>query len=104
MSFTFGPVTLADAGVELRPVFDPAQRLFNVQVWRGNEPVAIHGLTEEFEYADDAAESIGEFLAEHGIRDLTGEELITLYGGLLKAEGGVDYQLFAMQVARSQQL
>lgn len=102
MDFTFGPVTLDDAHVELRPVYDPVLRTFSVQLWKDGEPAGIHGLIEAFPYPDEATEAIDAFLTAHDVRELTGEETVQLYGGLLAAKGGPDYQLFVMQLTHGQ--
>lgn len=93
-----------DVKVELRPVFDPALRTFSVQLWKDDSPSGIHGLTDNFRYADEPMEAIDAFLAERGVRALTGEEAVLLYAGLVHAKGGPDWQIFQMQLAALEQL
>lgn len=84
---------------ELRPVYDPRLRTFPVQLWTDGEPAGIHGLAEEFRFADEALEAIDGFLADRGVRRLTQEEAVLLYAGLVHAKGGADWQLLQMQAA-----
>lgn len=98
------PVQLEDAKAELRPVYDPALRTFSVQLWKGGEPGGIHGLTDNFRYADEPLEAIDAFLAERDVRALTGEEAAWLYAGLVHAKGGPDWQILLMNITASQQL
>lgn len=88
---------------ELRPVYDPRLRTFSVQLWVSGEPSGIHGLVEHFQYADEPLEAIDAFLAEHGVRALTGDEAVLLYAGLVHAKGGPGWQIFQMQVAAAEQ-
>ncbi|QDN84436.1 hypothetical protein FNV61_00150 (plasmid) [Streptomyces sp. RLB3-6] len=100
-------VDLEASGVvnaELRPVFDPALRTFSVQLWKDGEPSGIHGLIDNFRYADEPLEAVDAFLAERGVRALTGDEAVLLYAGLVRAKGGPDWQMFLMDVAASRQL
>ncbi|CUW33432.1 MULTISPECIES: hypothetical protein [Streptomyces] len=112
MNFDFenlGPLRLADAvqgediTVELRPVYDPALRIFSVQLWKDDSPSGIHGLTDQFRYADEPLEAIDAFLAENDVRALTGDEAVLLYAGLVRAKGGPDWQIFQMKVAAAEQ-
>ncbi|MFV8133165.1 hypothetical protein [Streptomyces syringium] len=96
------PEAIVPVYAELRPVYDPALRLFSVQLWVSGEPCGIHGLTDNFEYAEEPLEAIDLFLAERGVRALTGEEAVLLYAGLLHAKGGPDWQMFVMDVAAEQ--
>lgn len=96
-------VDLEGVEAELRPVFDPALRVFSVQLWVDGEPRGIHGLTSDFRYADEPLEEIDAFLAERGVRALTGEEAVLLYAGLIHAKGGPDWTTFQIQVAAAEQ-
>lgn len=98
------PVQLDDANAELRPVYDPRLRTFSVQLWTGGEPSGIHGLCDNFRYADEPLEAIDAFLAERGVRALTGEEAAWLYAGLVHAKGGPDWQMLVMDITSGQQL
>ncbi|MFD8269180.1 hypothetical protein [Streptomyces althioticus] len=89
---------------ELRPVYDRVLRTFSVQLWKDGEPSGIHGLTDNFRYADEPMEAIDAFLAERGVRALTGDEAVLLYAGLVHAKGGPDWQIFQMQLAAAEQL
>ncbi|MGY5099500.1 hypothetical protein [Streptomyces sp. 900105245] len=108
MNFTLdtlgAPVRLDDATAELRPVYDPRLRTFSVQLWKDNEPHGIHGLTETFRYADEPLMTIDAFLAERGVRALTGEEAAWLYAALVHAKGGPDWELLVMSIAGGEQL
>ncbi|MFF6888587.1 hypothetical protein ACFY9F_36030 [Streptomyces sp. NPDC012421] len=98
----YGPLTI-DGGTELRPIYDPRLRTFSVQLWKNGEPAGIHGLTTPYLYADEATVEIVPFLQKHGIRVLSGPEMVHLCGALLRAKNpaGPDFQLFLMKAARS---
>ena len=89
---------------ELRPVFDPALRTFSVQLWKDDEPSGIHGLTDNFRYAEQPLEAIDAFLAERGVRALTSDEAVLLFAGLVHAKGGPDWQALVMGIAAAEQL
>ncbi|MDX2692211.1 hypothetical protein [Streptomyces ipomoeae] len=99
-----GPVKLDDVNAELRPVYDPALRTFSVQLWKAGEPAGIHGLTDNFRYADEPLEAIDAFLAERDVRAVTNEEAAFLYAGLVRAKGGPDWQILLMDITAGQQL
>ncbi|MEV5205711.1 hypothetical protein [Streptomyces sp. NPDC053720] len=84
---------------ELRPVYDPRLRTFSVQLWKDGELAGIHGLAEEFRFADEPLEAIDGFLADRGARSLTQEKAVLLYAGLVHAKGGADWQHLQMQAA-----
>ncbi|MFJ2589659.1 hypothetical protein [Streptomyces sp. NPDC087538] len=100
---TLDRLALDGTAVVLRPVFDPRLHTFSVQLWEDGEPGGIHGLVEYFRYADELLEAIDAFLAEHGVRALTGDEAVLLYAGLVQAKGGPDWVIFQMQVAAAEQ-
>lgn len=89
----FGPVVLADAATELRPVFDPAVG-FVVHVWIDDAPAGVHGLFDAYQHADQPLATLDRFLSEYGVRALTGDERVRLYCGLMQAKGGADYDKF----------
>ncbi|MFI9311200.1 hypothetical protein [Streptomyces triculaminicus] len=95
MDTYFGAFTIDNA--ELRPVYDPALRTFCVQLWRDGEIAGSYGLTESFPDAQELVETIDPFLAKNGVRPLELAEMARLYGGLLAAQDGPDFQLFLMR-------
>ncbi|MFF3256481.1 hypothetical protein ACFYWP_37120 [Actinacidiphila glaucinigra] len=97
---SFGPVEID--GTELRPVFDPRMRTFSIQLWKDGQRAGNHGLADNFVTVDEPLEEIDAFLADAGIRAVTEDERFTLYGGLLRAKGGVDFHLFLLELAKSQ--
>ncbi|NGO40601.1 hypothetical protein [Streptomyces ureilyticus] len=105
MEFDFDCTSLPLDGTnaELRPVCDPRLCLFTIQLHEDGELAGVHGYTDNFRKADEPLEAIDAFLAEHGVRAVTDDEAVLLYGALLKQEGGVDYQLLVLAIARSQQ-
>ncbi|MDG5807886.1 hypothetical protein P9869_35620 [Streptomyces ossamyceticus] len=108
MEFTIdtlgSPLKLDDVNAELQPVYDPVLRTFSVQLWKDGEPAGIHGLIENFRYADEPLEAIDAFLAKQDIRAVTGEEAAWLYAGLVHAKGGPDWQILLMDITAGQQL
>ncbi|POX58808.1 hypothetical protein C3492_35305 [Streptomyces sp. Ru62] len=97
-------IPLDGTNAVLRPVFDPVLRTFAVQLWEGDgEPKGIHGLVEVFQYADEPLEAIDAFLAEHGVRALTGDEAVLLYAGLVQAKGGPDWLILQMDITTALQ-
>ncbi|UQI49790.1 hypothetical protein M1P56_35910 (plasmid) [Streptomyces sp. HU2014] len=92
MDTCFGAFTIDNA--ELRPVYDPALRTFCVQLWNNGEPAGSYGLVESFPDAEELVETIDGFLAKHDVRPLDLPEMARLYGALLAAKGGPDFQLF----------
>ncbi|CAM5375312.1 putative protein OS=Streptomyces fumanus OX=67302 GN=GCM10018772_70270 PE=4 SV=1 [Streptomyces fumanus] len=95
---------IESVNAELRPVYDRMLRTFSVQLWKDGEPSGIHGLTDNFRYADQPLEAIDAFLAERGVRALTDDEAVLLYAGLVHAKGGPDWEIFQMQLAAAEQL
>ncbi|CAM5443583.1 hypothetical protein SALBM311S_11630 [Streptomyces alboniger] len=96
-------IALDGTNAELRPVFDPVLRTFSVQLWKGGEPSGIHGLTDAFRYPDEPLELIDAFLAEQGVRAVTGDEAVVVYAGPRLRQGWPDWALLQMEVAASQQ-
>ncbi|WP_070015173.1 hypothetical protein [Streptomyces nanshensis] len=85
-----GPLTLGK-GIELQPVYDPSLRVFSVLLRRERVPAGVHGPSP---YADHATETIGQFLRECGVRQLTKGEEFRLHGALLKAKPAPDFAIF----------
>ncbi|GGY71093.1 hypothetical protein GCM10010363_60290 [Streptomyces omiyaensis] len=83
--------------VTLRPVYDPVLRSFSVHIRQGDVIYPL-GLDGGFTYADEPLAAIDEALAEVGVRELTGEEAVFLYAGLVHAKGGPDWHIFRQQV------
>ncbi|MFD8415444.1 hypothetical protein ACFV2Q_27400 [Streptomyces sp. NPDC059650] len=84
-------ISLAGTDAVLYPIFHPALRTFSVQLWVSGEPSGIHGLTDNFRYADEPLEAIDAFLAERDVRALTEDEAVLLCAGLVQAKGGADW-------------
>lgn len=93
-----GPVALEGTDAVLVPVFDPRLRTFSVQLWEHGTPSRLHGLLENFRYADEPVASIDGFLAEQGLRALTEDESARLYAGLVQTKGGPDWTLLLMSI------
>ncbi|WP_327332907.1 hypothetical protein [Streptomyces anulatus] len=93
-----GRLALDGTDAHLRPVFDPVLRTFSVQLWAGDGIRGVHGMSEGFNFADEPLEAMDAFLAERGVRALTAEEAVMLYAGLVRAEGGLDWQAMRLQL------
>ncbi|MFI9214313.1 hypothetical protein ACIGW7_40060 [Streptomyces sp. NPDC053253] len=92
-------IPVEGADVTLRPVFDPALHSYSVQIRRGEALFPI-GLDGAFKAADEVMEAIDPELAKLGVRELTGEEAVLLYAGLVHAKGGADWVNLRQAVSR----
>ncbi|MEU6946599.1 hypothetical protein ABZ957_15425 [Streptomyces sp. NPDC046316] len=92
-------ISVEGTDVTLRPVFDPALHSYSVQIHRG-EAIFPLGLDGAFTAADEVLGAIDAELAEIGVRELTGEEAVLLYAGLVHAKGGADWVNFREAVSR----
>ncbi|MFF3265301.1 hypothetical protein ACFYWO_39835 [Streptomyces sp. NPDC002932] len=101
MTVTFGPLLLDDeANLQLKPTFEPALRLYYVELWKDGAVLDVHGSGEWLETAAYAVDTVDAFLAEHDVRPLTAMERADLHGGLLQAKGGAGYEVLTRQIAR----
>ena len=102
MDFTdLSRIPLDGTSTVLQPVYDPVLGAFSVQIHQGGVIYPL-GLDGAFQYADEPLHEIDEALAKLGVRELTGDEAVLLYAGLVQAKGGPDWAVFRMQVARAE--
>ncbi|MDG5807885.1 hypothetical protein P9869_35615 [Streptomyces ossamyceticus] len=101
MDLTFDLGKRDGVATKLHPVYDTRRNGYSLQLWENGQFTAEHG---PFPYAGDVVETADDFLTEHGIRRLTGEERADLYTRLLRATGDLFYAQCVLMLAEPQDM